>query len=57
MCLFGAVPYFVKLDLSVNKMVKIFCTMCNQPMSIIPLAGIDLYKMGRNLDRSDLTEL
>ena len=22
-----------------------------------PLAGIDLYKMGRNLDRSDLTEL
>ena len=47
MCLFSAVAYFVKSDLSVNKMVKIFCTMCNQPMSIIPLAGIDLYKMGQ----------
>ena len=40
-----------------NNFSSLICTSSNQCCQSKPFGGIDLYKMGRNLDRSDLTEL
>ena len=44
--------------ISVNYLSHFVSALCSLALSIIPLAGIDLYKMGMKFDtRSDLTEL
>ena len=57
MCLFGAVSEFVKSDLGEHFVKFVLHIVLSTYANQNPLAGIDLYKMGRNLDRSDLTEL
>ena len=58
MCLFGVVP--VTLSSGISQWIICHILSVHEVISVAnqnPLAGIDLYKVGRNLDRSDLTEL
>ena len=50
MCLFGAVSdNLSSLAITVNYLSHLVSALCSLALSIIPLAGIDLYKMGRYL--------